>query len=163
MIRVKLAATIIRRIIIIVFAILLLPRILTLIPDNRGDKENIKALEKDGPVVKYDIHQSMLLDQDRFTVNEIYSTPKQVVLRYTYRPKGTAGWSLPENAFKLYDSSGNELRYSGSSSSGTPWGSTGFINYSALIEPTTSMRLVYDWYDRNIELTFPIQKEGEEQ
>ncbi|QMV39996.1 DUF5643 domain-containing protein [Cohnella cholangitidis] len=159
--RFHLVATIIRRGIIVIFAILLVPRAIAFVPDSRGDKENIKALKQDGPVTKYEVHQTMAIDQDRFTVNELYWTPKQTVIRYTYRTQDAGGWSLPQIAFKLYGPQGEEYKFDSSSSSGSPWGSTGFIYYASSKEPPTSLNLVYEWYDRRAELNLPLQKGGE--
>jgi hypothetical protein len=156
-----LAATIIRRGIIVIFAILLVPRALAFVPDTRGDKENIKALKQDGPVTEYEIDKTMAIDQDRFTVNELYWTPKQTVIRYTYRTQDPAGWSLPQMAFKLYGPQGEEYPFDSSSSSGSPWGSTGFIYYDSSKELPPSLNLVYEWYDRRAELNLPLRKGGE--
>jgi len=155
------AATLVRRGIIVIFAILLVPRAISFIPDSRGDKENIKALEQDGPVTEYEIDRTMTIDQDRFTVNEIYWTPKQTVIRYTYRTQDSAGWSLPQTALKLYGPQGEEYHFDSSSSSGSPWGSTGFIYYDSSKEPPPSLNLVFEWYDRRAELNIPLQKGGE--
>ncbi|MEC0091150.1 hypothetical protein [Paenibacillus macquariensis] len=78
--RVMSAVTAFRRLIIVIFGILLIPQAMNLIPSDYGDKANIKLLQEDGPVTTYVIDKKMDMDGDVFTVEDIYITSKQVVL-----------------------------------------------------------------------------------
>ncbi|BBI34251.1 DUF5643 domain-containing protein [Cohnella abietis] len=156
-------ATVIRRLIIVVFAIILIPKAIEYIPQSdKGGPDNIKALAQDGPVTQYEINKSFEIDKDKFTVDTLFVTPKQVVIHYTYRTKEPSGWSFPSSAIKLFESNGEELVMDSSGNDGRPWGSTGLIYYSALKNTSSSLSLKYEWYDRQATLDLPlIDKEGE--
>ncbi|WP_256758083.1 hypothetical protein [Cohnella sp. WQ 127256] len=157
------ALTIIRRTLIVILAIVMIPQVIDLFPTSSDVKGTIKLLEQDGPVTKYKINKRMEIDLDTFIVKTLYVTPKQVVLHYSYKSKVAGGWSLPQNAFKLFDPRGNELQYRSSTSSGNSRGSTGFLAYDKLTVSASNLNLIFEWYDRKVILNLPLQKVGEGQ
>jgi hypothetical protein len=156
------AETVIRRLIIVIYGILLIPAALSLFPSNTG-KESIKLLQQDGPVNKYEINKKMVFDGDVFTVKELYVSSKQVVLHYSIRKQVPEGWSFSQSALKLMTSNGEELMQHSSGSHISPWSENGYINYSysGMKQPIASLSLTFDLYDRYASLQIPLVKDGE--
>ncbi len=155
-----------RRVIIIVFAFLLVPHAIGLISTqvDNGEKETLAELRKEGPLYSRSIDKSLKIDLDTFNTDTLYITPKQVVLKYSIRRGDRGGWSFPTSAIKLLDANGNELFQSSSGSNGTSWGEIGFIHYDAENGPHTSLTLKYDLYDRQATVALlPPDKGGEGQ
>ncbi|GGH21793.1 DUF5643 domain-containing protein [Paenibacillus segetis] len=159
----KMIATIIRRVVIVIFGILLIIEAINLIPWNSNDKAFITSLEQDGPVNKFVINKTMDMDGDKFTLKKLYSTPKQTVLEYSIKKQDPGGWSFAESAIKIVTSNGEELTMHSGSSSGNHWGATGYINFDELKDPSGNITIKYDWYDRHATYEIPLTKDGEGQ
>jgi hypothetical protein len=161
--RLILAGTVIRRVIIVIFGILLIPQAIALIPGEDNDKAELQALEKDGPVSVYETNAVMNIDQDVFTVNEVYITPKQIVLHYTLHKAEPGGWSFPNSAVKLIGPNGEELFQRSAGSSGKPWGAVGTLYFDAIKGSYKNLKVKYDLYDRQAAVNIPLVQEGEDQ
>ncbi|OAB37042.1 hypothetical protein PMSD_09565 [Paenibacillus macquariensis subsp. defensor] len=150
------AVTVFRRLIIVIFGILLIPQAMNLIPSDYGDKAIIKDLQEDGPVTTYVIDKKMDMDGDVFTVEDIYITPKQVVLQYSIKKQDRNGWSFPNTALTLIDSNGEELISHGGGSSVRAWGENGIMFFDKMKDPNGDLIIKYKWYDREALLNISL-------
>ncbi|MGN7169992.1 DUF5643 domain-containing protein [Paenibacillus cellulositrophicus] len=150
---------IIRRLLIFVFAALLLFQLVDWLPWRDGNRLMISDLKNDGRVTAYPVNRKLSMDDDTFTLKELYTTSKRTAIRYAFRKKVRDGWSFPTASVKLLDASGNELIQHGASSTGVPWGENGWIYFDPLPAGTKKLTLRYDWYDRQSELPILLEKE----
>ncbi|UYO07164.1 DUF5643 domain-containing protein [Paenibacillus sp. PSB04] len=149
----------IRRLLIFVFAALLLFQLVDWLPWRDGNRLMIADLKNDGRVTAYPVNRKLNMDDDTFTLKELYTTSKRTAIRYAFRKKVRDGWSFPTASVKLLDASGNELIQHGASSTGVPWGENGWIYFDPLPAGTKKLTLRYDWYDRQSELPILLEKE----
>ncbi|OZB90549.1 hypothetical protein CJP46_32470 [Paenibacillus sp. XY044] len=147
-----------RRLLIFVFAALLLFQLVDWLPWRDGSRLMIADLKNDGKVTAYPVNRKLNMDGDTFTVKELYTTSKRAAIRYALRKQEKDGWSFPTASVKLLDASGKELVQHGSSSSEVPWGEHGWIYFDPLPAGTNKLTLRYEWYDRQGELPILLKK-----
>lgn len=156
--------TVIRRTILAVLIVILIPHYIQVLTENsnRGIGDTIKALQADGEVTTIPVEKSFAIDKDTFSVDSVYVTPKQIMVTYKFHTKQKKDvWSFPAMSMKLVMPDGQELLSHSAGSSGTTWGSIGYISFSLPDKPTDSAHLVYDIYDRYGELEIPLAKAGD--
>ncbi|QYR22463.1 hypothetical protein KZ483_05665 [Paenibacillus sp. sptzw28] len=161
--RLILAGTLVRRVIIVIFGILLIPQAIELFSVEDNSKAELKALEQDGPVSVYETNALMHIDRDVFTVNAVYITPKQIVLHYTLHKAEPGGWSFPHSAVKVIGPNGEEPFQHSAGSNGKPWGTEGTLHFDAIKGSYNSLKVKYDLYDRQATVNIPLTQEGEHQ
>ncbi|RKP58019.1 hypothetical protein D7Z26_00460 [Cohnella endophytica] len=155
-------ATVVRRMIIVLAGIMLVMWAVDRYWPDKGIKEYIRLLEKDGPVTHYDVDRSFKIDGDTIIVKTMYITPTQVVIHYKDIKGDVGGWSLSNNALKLFDSKGKELMQRSSSAHSSPWGDEGFLHYEGLGNTiNSSLTIRFELFDRNFELALPLGKEDD--
>ncbi|EFM12501.1 hypothetical protein PaecuDRAFT_0012 [Paenibacillus curdlanolyticus YK9] len=165
MFRLASTITIIRRVLLVVLILLLLPHYIGRWSTNKGWGINdpLQALKADGGIMtEIPIGQSFKIDDDTFTAETVYVTSKQILMTYTYRVKQTHNaWSFPAMSLKLVTPDGQQLDSRDAGSHGTSSGSRGYIAYSLPDLPVDHATIVYDWYDRKAQLDISLVKAGE--
>ncbi|MFD2043579.1 hypothetical protein ACFSTA_04230 [Ornithinibacillus salinisoli] len=151
----------IRRIIIVIAFIMLLPNIFTLLTDLGSDipKETREQVES-GNAMIYDLDKEVQLDQDIIKFKHLVRTEDRTELIYevlTYEP----GWSFPDNALELKDEQGNTYLFNGGSSSGNSWGAIIRMDYEPIPETLDKVILDFNWYDRSFQTDIMLIEEGD--
>jgi hypothetical protein len=164
--RIGLAATIVRRTLLVVLLVILLPHsIQKWVGDNdrgRGINDPMKELQADGAVTTIPVGRSFRIDDDTFTADAVYVTSKQLMITYTYRAKEKYAWSFPAMSLQLVTPDGQRLVGHSSGSNGTSWGERGYVSYDLPDPPAAHATLIYDRYDRSARLELPLSKAGDE-
>jgi len=163
MIQIERVVMIVRRTILLVLIVILVPHyIQKWIPNNdRGINDPIKEVQADGAYTKIYIGKTFNIDEDTFTADDVYVTTKQILVTYTYRvTQNKYAWSFPAMALKLETPDGQKLQSHNSGSSGTIWGERGYISYSLPDKSADYATLIYDQYDRVAKLEIPLIKVG---
>jgi hypothetical protein len=154
---------IIRRTILLVLIVILLPHYIQKWPLNndRGINDPIREVQADGAYTKMTIGKTFKIDEDTFTADEVYVTSKQILVTYTYRvTQNKYAWSFPAMTLKLETPDGQRLVSHNAGSSGTSWGERGYISYSLPDKPVDYATLIYEQYDRFAKLEIPLIKAG---
>ncbi|PWW04749.1 hypothetical protein DFQ01_10630 [Paenibacillus cellulosilyticus] len=160
----NLVFTLLRRFILAALVIILIVHYISKVTNDwdRGNGDTIASLQADGEVVAISIDKSFPIDNDTFTANAVYVTPKQIMVTYEFHSKQTKGvWTFPAMSLKLITPDGQELLSHSAGSNGTTWGSIGYISFDVPDKPVGSAKLVYDIYGRYGELEIPLVKAGD--
>src|SRR3569832_421591 len=109
MLRLARALTFIRRVLLVVFILLLLPHYIERLNVNKGWGINdpLQVLQADGGITEIPIGQSIKIDEDTFTADTVYITSKLIMMTYTYRVEQTRNArSLSAMSLKLVTPAG---------------------------------------------------------
>ncbi|MFC4810472.1 hypothetical protein [Paenibacillus sp. GCM10023250] len=156
---------IVRRTLLVVLALLLLPYYIERWTQerSRGINDPNEVVRADGTFIEIPLGKPMAIDEDTFTVDEVYVNDEHILITYTYRSSITRNsWSLPTTMFKLRLPDGQVLENHDAGSSGYPGGERGYLWYDAPKMPATRAKLVYEQYDRRAELEIPLAEGGGE-
>ncbi|MFC5405907.1 hypothetical protein [Cohnella soli] len=129
--------------------------------DRRGINAPLSELKGDGPVTKIKVGRSFNVDEDTFTVDEVYLSSQTVLITYSYRSRSISKWSFPAMSLKLIMPAGRQWSPGGGGSSGMNDGQRGYITFDHTGALPSTAKLVYDLYDRHAELELPLTKAGE--
>ncbi|SFJ69364.1 hypothetical protein SAMN02799624_05530 [Paenibacillus sp. UNC496MF] len=163
--RTRRVLAIVRRTLLVFLALVLLPYYIERWTQERGRGINdpMEAVHADGTYMRIPVGRPMAIDEDTFTVDEVYVDDEHILVTYTYRSTITRNsWSLPTTAFKLRLPDGQLLENHESGSSGFPGGQRGYLWYDAPKTPATRATLFYELYDRKAELDIPLAEGGAE-
>jgi hypothetical protein len=155
----------IRRLILVILLVILIPHYIQNETSDwgKGNGDTIKALQKEGAVTTIPVDKSFPIDNDMFTADTVYVTPKQIMVTYEFHTNQKKGvWSFPVMSLKLVMPDGQELTSHNAGSSGTAWGSIGYVSFSLPDKLADRVKLVYEHYDRYREIEIPLGKAGEE-
>ncbi|CAM3399597.1 hypothetical protein PALU110988_20570 [Paenibacillus lupini] len=160
MIRINRLFMIVRRTLLVILLLILLPYYIQdwLSDSSRGINDPIKAVSADGEFTKLKIGKTMKIDESTFTVDEVYVTTEHILLTYTYHTNQKISWSFPSMTLKLETPDGQVLESHSSGSNGTSWGERGYIWYDMPEQPVESATIIYDHYDRHFTLEIPLMK-----
>lgn len=130
----------IRRILITILTILLIPSILMSIPS-----PTIKHSEH---ATKISINKFMKIDKDLLLIHKIVIDDKNSYLKYTvFRSK--LGWNFGDHALKIYDDKRNEIPHMGGRYYPKMWGGQGIIELEKIsLNEVKYLLLKYEHYDR---------------
>jgi hypothetical protein len=158
----KSVVMVVRRMLLVVLLVILVPHFfMKWIPFHEREVNPIKELQADGEVTQIKVGKTVNIDDDRFTVDRVYVTSKQIVITYTFRREPSKfSWSFPTMALKLVMPDGEKLESHGGGSGGTRYGERGSISYSIPTKPASSAKLIYDIYDRYSEIEIPLTDGG---
>jgi hypothetical protein len=150
---------IVRRLIIIITFILLIPNMISLIASLRSDvPKEIRRQIKEGSAQQFELNKVVSLDQDKIKFKHLIVTAKETLLIYEVHEK-EPGWSFPDSAIKLMDEHGNVFQNDGSSSSGESWGQLAINYYDPLPKDTNLVVLDFNWYDRTFQTELTLEQE----
>lgn len=150
---------ILRRAIIIICSILLIPLIITSIPsgkyfDSYWKKwitgENAKVIE---------VNKKWKIDNASIIIQRVILTDKHAYIRarcVSFEP----GWSFPLESIKLYDDNGKVYRMVGSEGKGKLWGGEEITEYEKIPKDCSEITLRLQCYDRKAELKIPCKRGG---
>ncbi|WP_406770515.1 hypothetical protein [Candidatus Clostridium stratigraminis] len=146
-----------RRGIMVICSLLLIPLIITGFPKGKYFNDELKTLVKNGKAEVIEVNKKIPIDNDTIYIERIINTDTQTILRYKIVEE--PGWSFPSNVLLLYADAGNKHQ-GGGSSSGKFWGEDGIINYERISKATKEITIRLEWYDRVGEVVIPVDKGG---
>jgi hypothetical protein len=146
-----------RRSIIVICTILLIPLVFTSFPKGKYFNDELKALVKNGKAEVIEVNKKIYIDKDTIYIERIINTDTQTILRYKIVEE--PGWSFPNNSIVLYDDAGKKYQ-GGGASSGKFWGEEGIIDYEKISKASKKITIRLEWYDRVGEVIIPINKGG---
>ncbi|WP_223701210.1 DUF5643 domain-containing protein [Sutcliffiella deserti] len=151
----------IRRIIIIVCLLALVPNLISLAtsPFDSVLPDEVKRQIKSGDAKAVKLNEEISFGQDTIHLQQLVFLEDETVLQFKVRKK-EQGWSFPDGALKIVDSEGETLTMRGGGSSGTPGGSDNLNYYEKLPWDTNEITISIEWYDRSYEEVISLQKEG---
>lgn len=150
---------IIRRSIIVICLLLLIPVIPQLLPERKYLSTDVANMVKNGTAKVIEVNQSAKVDMDTIIIKSIINTPDETYVRYRVLEPGQ-GWSFPDGALKMYDEKGNSYMMNGGTGQGKLWGEECFYSYQKISSSSKEMVLRFEWYDRRAEFRIPLEKSG---
>lgn len=148
---------VLRRSIIVICSVLLIPLVFTSFPNGKYFNDELKTLVKSGKAEVIEVNKKIPIDNDTIYIERIINTDTQTILRYKIVEE--PGWSFPSNVLLLYDDAGKKHQ-GGGASSGRFWGEDGIINYERISKASKEITIRLEWYDRVGEVVIPIDKGG---
>ncbi|UOQ86913.1 DUF5643 domain-containing protein [Gracilibacillus salinarum] len=138
----------IRRLIIIVCIIVLIPNIVSFFSGmTNGLPENIENKVNNGDAVLIDLDKKVNLEGDDILFKHLVLAPEETSLILEVH-KEENGWSFPESALELKDDKGNSYPVTSSSSSGETWGQYTVVHYEPLAANVETIEIKFEWFDR---------------
>lgn len=150
---------IIRRSIIVICLLLLIPVISQLLPERKYLRTDIANMVRNGNAKAIEVNQSAKIDMDTLIIKSIINTSDETYIRYRVLEPGQ-GWNFPVSALKMYDEKGNSYMWNGGTGQGKLWGEECFYSYQKISSSSKEMVLKFEWYDRSVELRIPLEKSG---
>ncbi|UOQ85776.1 DUF5643 domain-containing protein [Gracilibacillus salinarum] len=151
---------IIRRSIIIISIILLLPEIFAiiigLIPVKIPD--NIKNKIAAGEAVHYKIDQSFSLNNQTLYLKHLILMKGNTTIIYKVKSAET-GWHFSSSRLQLKDEKGNVYAYNGARSTGNSKMTSNVSGFEPIPLGAQSVFVQYKWYDRFFEIEIPLNGE----
>lgn len=148
-----------RRGIIAVCILILMTNLIYDIPEGKYYEDELKELVKDGKAQVIEINKKAKLGGDTFIAKRLITTHDETYLRYSV-VRWEMGWSFPAGAIEIIDDKDRHYDGLGGGSSGKTWGQEGLIRYDKLEDDIKEVTLKLNWYDRNMEIKVPLQKDG---
>jgi hypothetical protein len=150
---------IVRRLILVITLIFLLPSIISLVTSfTSGIPNEIKQQVKAGEAIQYELNKEVSLDQDKIYFKKLIVTEKESLLIYKVYKK-EPGWSFPNVAIRLKDELGNVFQSDGGSSSSDFKGQTTINYYERIPKGTEKVIVDFEWYDRKFQTVLALQQE----
>ncbi|GMQ57363.1 hypothetical protein AN1V17_17580 [Vallitalea sediminicola] len=142
---------ILRRVIIVICMIFILSDSTILLPDSKGKYSD--------EAIIYDINKNMLIDNDKFIVERLILDDGITYMEYKLI-RNEQGWSFNNGALEIRNQENEIFKYRGGWSSGKLWGEQGVLEFSK-IKITDNIIIKYEQYDRLVEMTVDVSKEGD--
>lgn len=148
----------VRKAIIIICTILLIPIILTSIPSGKYlDNAELKDKIKKGTAYDIEVNKSLKIDNAVLTIQRITFTNENTYLRYNYKHKKIGG-NFYFQSIELYDDNGNKYISHGGESKGKLFGQDDLISYNFINSNSKEITLKLQLYDRNFEMKIPCSR-----
>lgn len=150
---------ILRRAIIIICSILLIPLIMSSIPSVKYfDSTWKKQMISDNAKV-IEVNKKWKIDNASIIIQSVILTDKHVYIRSRY-VSFEQGWSFPLEAIEIYDDKGKKYMNVGSTDEGKLWGEEGMAEYEKIPKTCKEITLKLQYYDRKAELKIPCKRGG---
>lgn len=147
-----------RRAIIVICSILLIPLLISSIPEGKYFNKDLQDKVKSSDAKVIEVNKEWKIDNDTIIIQRIITTDKNTYIRIRY-VQSQIGWSFPFSAIELYDDKGKK-NISGGEAKGKLWGEDGINVYDRLNDNCKEITLKLQWYDRKMELKIPYAGSG---
>ncbi|SES02449.1 hypothetical protein SAMN04487944_11580 [Gracilibacillus ureilyticus] len=148
----------IRRLIIIVCAIALIPNIISFFSGlTNGLPERVKSEVENGDAVLIDLDKKVNLENDEILFKHLVLAPQETSLIFEVHTNEN-GWSFPDSALILTDRQGNIYRKTSGSASGHTWGQYRINHYEPLKTDVETIVLDFEWFDRKFQTEFSVDQ-----
>lgn len=147
-----------RRVIITICIILLIPLLISSIPEGKYFNNELKGKVKSGAAQVIEVNKKWKIDDDTIIIQRIINTDKNTYVRVRY-VQDQPGWSFPLETIELYDDRGKKHMGSGEEI-GKLWGEEGIIEYDRTSADCKEITLKLQRYDRKMELKIPYARSG---
>lgn len=142
----------IRRTLITILIIILIPSILMAIPGVH------KQYSKDATKIK--VNKIMKIENDRLIINSIVFDDDYTYINYSLLRK-YPGCNFPSGLIKIYDDKGNEITNNGGNCSSKTWGQQGIMVLEKFsLKEVDSLLLKFQLFDIESELLIDLKKAG---
>jgi hypothetical protein len=151
---------IVRRLILVIAFILLIPNMIGLITSLKSDiPKDIRQQIKEGSATQFKLNKEVSLDQDKIHFKQLIITEEETLLIYEVHKK-EPGWSFPDIALRLMDKQGKVYQSDGGSSSVDSWTEMSINYYERLPEGINKVILDFNRYDRTFQTELTLVQEG---
>ncbi|QZY54165.1 hypothetical protein [Crassaminicella profunda] len=155
---------VLRRIIIIICLVILIPEIIHSLPKDKylDDNKIKRAIEKgEAEVIELNIKDK--IDNDIFTAERLIIGKEESYLIYSLR-KSEVGWSFPA-PIQIYDEKNKNYQCTQGFSRGKlylsinrRYGDEGVLRFDKIEKDVKMLILKLEWYDRKMEIEIPLKK-----
>lgn len=149
---------VLRRFIIIMCIILLIPLLIASIPEGKYFNKELQGKVKTGVAQVIEVNKKWKIDDDTIIIQRIIITDKNTYLRVSY-VRNENGWSFPLESIELYDNK-QKINISSDEEIGKLWGEDGLNEYERLSAGCKEITLKLQWYDRKMEFKIPYAGSG---
>lgn len=151
---------VLRRVIIVICIILLIPLLIISVPEEKYFYNDLKDKVKIGTAQVIEVNKKWKIDDSTIIIQRIISTNKNVYVRFRY-VENKSGWSFPSNSIELYDDKGKKYMVAGEDI-GKLWGEEGINEYDRPSADCKEIILKLQLYDRKMEFKIPYGRSKNE-
>ncbi|MFL0251060.1 hypothetical protein ACJDT4_11555 [Clostridium neuense] len=150
---------ILRRAIIIICSVLLIPLIMSSIPSAKYfDSTWKREMTADNAKV-IEVNKKWKIDNAYIIIQRVILTDKHVYIRSRY-VSFEQGWSFPLETIEIYDDKGKKYMHVASTGEGKLWGEEEMAEYEKVPKNCREIVLKLQHYDRKAELKIPCKRGG---
>lgn len=150
---------ILRRTIIIICSILLIPLIISSVPSTKYFGSTWKKQMTSDNAKVIEVNKRWKIDNASIIIQRVIITDKHAYIRsrcISFDP----GWSFPLDSIEMYDDNGKRYMNVGSEGKGKPWGGEEITEYEKIPKDCKEITLKLQCYDRKRELKIPCKRGG---
>ncbi|WP_443259130.1 DUF5643 domain-containing protein [Virgibacillus sp. L01] len=150
----------IRRLIIVIALIILIPDIiiLTVSTFDRDIPKDIQKQVDSGEAKMIDLDKEVTIGQDKIRFKHLVLSDDETTLIYEVHTE-EIGWTFPSEALDLKDENGNTYNGRSGSSSSQSWGEFIIHTYKPLKDDVETVIIDFQWFDKSIQTEFSLNQE----
>lgn len=150
---------ILRRAIIIICCVLLIPLIMASAPSTKYfDNTWKKQMTSDNAKI-IEVNKKWKIDNASIIIQRVILTDKHAYIRAKYVSL-EIGWSFDLGSIEIYDDNGKRYMNVASEDKGKLWGEEGITEYEKIPKDCKEITLKLQYYDRKAELKIPCKRGG---